>query len=249
MKETPLKILCLGERQLVREFSLATQSRGMIPLVRQQDADDELIRLLGSSPVVDSFEGISLALELTVSDLERKRDNLLKLEAGAKSGLTVLSSSLTCAATTQAAWIGSPERLIGIAALPGQMSQSLLELAPSIHTSHESITRAEDFAVRLGKEVAVVQDRVGLVLPRVVCSLVNEAFFAVMEGIASPEDIDTAMKLGTNYPLGPIEWGNKIGLLYVVSILDAIHRDTGEDRYRVCPLLRQMSASGRWWGG
>ena len=90
-------------------------------------------------------------------------------------------------------------------------------------------------------ELSVVQDRVGMVLPRVLASLVNEAFFAIMEGVAEPRDIDSAMMLGTSYPHGPVEWGQSIGLSNVVAILDALQRDTGEDRYRVAPLLRQMA--------
>ena len=84
-----------------------------------------------------------------------------------------------------------------------------------------------------------------MVMPRILCSLVNEAFFAVMEGVASANDVDTAMKLGTNYPHGPVEWGNTIGLRNVVAILDALAADTGENRYRVAPLLRQMAGAGR----
>ena len=86
-----------------------------------------------------------------------------------------------------------------------------------------------------------------MVLPRIVCMIANEAAFALMENIASPKDIDIAMKLGTNYPHGPIEWANRIGIHQVVHTLDALYRDLHEDRYRVSPLLRQLAIGKPWW--
>lgn len=86
-----------------------------------------------------------------------------------------------------------------------------------------------------------------MVMPRILCMLINEAAFALMENIATPADIDTAMKLGTNYPFGPVEWADRIGIRTVVSILDAIYRETGEERYRTAPLLRHMAVGTRWW--
>ena len=86
-----------------------------------------------------------------------------------------------------------------------------------------------------------------MVFPRIVCQIINEAAFALQEEIASPQDIDLAMKLGANYPLGPIEWADRIGMQQVYAVLSALHRDLGADRYRISPLLRQMALSGTWW--
>ena len=77
--------------------------------------------------------------------------------------------------------------------------------------------------------------------------LVNEAMFALTEGVASPQDIDTAMKLGTNYPSGPVQWGNSIGLKHVLSVIDALYNDLHEERYRAAPLLRMLSSGSQWW--
>lgn len=83
----------------------------------------------------------------------------------------------------------------------------------------------------------VVADQVGLVTPRVICMIINEAYYTLEEGTATKEDIDLAMKLGTNYPYGPFEWASRIGVQNVVSVLEAVYRDTRDERYRVCPLL------------
>jgi 3-hydroxybutyryl-CoA dehydrogenase len=86
-----------------------------------------------------------------------------------------------------------------------------------------------------------------MVMPRILCMLINEAAFALTENTASAEDIDTAMKLGTNYPLGPIEWADRIGVVNVVAILKSLNDDLREERYRIAPVLSQLATGERWW--
>ncbi|KAB2855191.1 MAG: 3-hydroxybutyryl-CoA dehydrogenase, partial [Anaerolineae bacterium] len=113
-----------------------------------------------------------------------------------------------------------------------------------LRTSQETIEAAQQFFTRLGKEPVIIRDCVGGVLPRVVASLINNAAYALMEGVASAADIDAAMKLGTNYPYGPLEWADKIGLDQVLGILDGLCEAYGQDRYRPAPILRQMVYAG-----
>jgi 3-hydroxybutyryl-CoA dehydrogenase len=96
-----------------------------------------------------------------------------------------------------------------------------------------------------GKGVEWVEDRVGLITPRILSMIVNEAAFAVMEGVAEPLDIDRAMCLGTNYPKGPLAWGDEMGLDYVVMLLEALYEEYHDERYRPCVLLKQMVRGGR----
>jgi 3-hydroxybutyryl-CoA dehydrogenase len=191
---------------------------------------------------------ISLACELTNTDHARKQKNLRFLDSHFDTTTTIVSSSITVAAMEQASWLRHPERLVGIGAFPTLMSGKLIEIAPTIHCSRKSLSDASTIITSLGRECAVVQDRAGMVMPRILCMLINEAAFALMENIATPSDIDTAMKLGTNYPFGPIEWADRIGIRSVVSVLEAIHSETGEDRHRIAPLLRQMAVGTKWWG-
>ncbi len=188
------------------------------------------------------------AFELTNTDLVSKKSNLLILERRLGPSIPIFSSCVTVTAGEQASWLKYPDRLIGMAVLPTLLSGKLWELAPTVHTSHSTIEAATAFLSRLGKKAIIVQDRVGMVFPRILCMIVNEAAFAVTENVASSEAIDAAMKLGTNYPFGPIEWGNRIGLKQVISTLDALYRDLGEDRYRAAPLLRQLAIGKPWWG-
>jgi len=93
----------------------------------------------------------------------------------------------------------------------------------------------------MGKEIELVQDRIGMVLPRMLCRIINEAAFAITEDIASPQDIDTALKLGVNFPSGPFELAEQIGLKQVYAVLTALYNDVQEERYRISPLLKQLA--------
>jgi 3-hydroxybutyryl-CoA dehydrogenase len=132
---------------------------------------------------------------------------------------------------------------VGYLALPNLESASLVELTRGEATSAETAGAAEAFFASLGKHVEWVGDAPGLVLGRIVAQLVNEAHFALDADIASAEDIDTAMRLGFNYPRGPFEWREAIGAPRLLGMLDALHTELGEERYRAAPALRRAAAS------
>jgi 3-hydroxybutyryl-CoA dehydrogenase len=220
-------VYVVGEPPLVEEFA-------------QQCVTHNFRLVTGKKPIPrDTFVGV----ELTCGDLSLKRKNVETLDRALQNSSILLSSSVTVTVTEQAHWIRNPQRLVGISAFPTLLSQRLIEFATAPQTSKEVLVKAQDFFIQLEKEVSVVQDRVGMVLPRILCMIVNEAYFALQEGITSPQDVDVAMKLGTSYPFGPIEWGEKIGLRHVSAVLHALYTDLREDRYRIAPLLRQVSVA------
>ena len=124
----------------------------------------------------------------------------------------------------------------GFNGLPGFVVLPALETTKVAASSQFSI---EEIASILGLRVVQVDDRVGMVTPRIVCMIINEAYYTVQEGTASRQDIDLAMKLGTNYPYGPFEWCEKIGIASVYRVLKRMHEDTGDVRYKICPLLKK----------
>jgi 3-hydroxybutyryl-CoA dehydrogenase len=134
---------------------------------------------------------------------------------------------------------------VGFHALPPLDESQLVELTRSRDTSEAHCAQAEQLFRNLGREIAWVGDAPGLVLGRIVCQLVNEAAFAVSEGVGSAADVDLAMRHGYNYPRGPLEWGDLIDLDHVLATLDALHHELGEERYRAAPLLRRMVGDGR----
>ena len=240
-------IFVAGEPLLVNEFGPLCTGAGYRVASRLNPGEPAAApaRKLNSSTRIP--RGVFLAVELTNTDLGLKRKNLEAIDRALPRSVAILTSSLTVSTTEQASWVRNPRRLLGIGALPTLLSNKLIELAPSVQTDREIVGQARDFFSKLGKEIAVVQDRVGMVLPRILCMLINEASFALMEEIASPADLDTAMKLGTNYPHGPIEWADRIGIRQVVSVLRALHADLGEERYRTSPLLQLMARGDAWW--
>ena len=191
---------------------------------------------------------ISIALELSNLDLDRKKKNMEILDKALPETTAILSSSINVSALDQSQWITMKHRLVGIAALPTLIKNSVVEVSPTVYTNESTVAVARKFFTSLKKDIAIVQDRVGMVLPRILCQIINEAMFAVQQDVASPKDIDTAMKLGMNYPSGPIGWGERIGFNQVYAALNALHTDLGEERYRICPLLKEIAATGKFWG-
>lgn len=126
--------------------------------------------------------------------------------------------------------------VFGFCGMPTFFNRELLEVSLR---STDQRTDLEKICQLLSTDFAVVDDRVGLVTPRIICMIINEAYYTVQEGIASRADIDLAMKLGTNYPLGPFEWCNKIGIEHVYHLLDTVYHDTHDERYKICALLKR----------
>ncbi|SFC49811.1 3-hydroxybutyryl-CoA dehydrogenase [Flexibacter flexilis DSM 6793] len=123
----------------------------------------------------------------------------------------------------------------GFNGLPAFWENSVMELSVMRDTDKEILDKTLS---HFTKDYAWVTDRVGMVTPRVIAMIINEAYYTLQEGTASRQDIDTGMKLGTNYPYGPFEWAKKIGLDHVYQILEAAYQDTHDERYRICPLLK-----------
>jgi 3-hydroxybutyryl-CoA dehydrogenase len=130
---------------------------------------------------------------------------------------------------------------VGFHALPPLGDARLVEMTRSATTTDATAERAEAFFRSLGRHVAWVEDAPGLVLGRIVCQLVNEACFAVTEGVGTPEDIDDGMMLGLNYPRGPFGWLEAMGPTHVLAVLDALRAELGEERYRAAPMLRRLA--------
>lgn len=156
----------------------------------------------------------------------------------------VLAEASRLTTTELAASLPDPARVVGFGGVPTVARRQLVEVAPGIRTVPEATELAVAVFHALGRDTEVIQDGPGLIVPRLIACLANEAAFALMEGVASAPDIDTAMRLGVNYPRGPLEWGEEIGLDLILGILDHLQQFTGEDRYRPCPLLRKLVLAG-----
>lgn len=126
--------------------------------------------------------------------------------------------------------------VFGFNGMPTLFNRPVLELAV---WQEKDLALLKEICGGLGSEFMLVDDRVGLVTPRVICMIINEAYYTVQEGTASRDDIDMAMKSGTNYPFGPFEWSRLIGIKHVYELLEAVYEDTKDERYKICPLLKK----------
>src|SRR5690606_31155101 len=150
----------------------------------------------------------------------------------------LMTSCLPVSATRAASWTRRPDRVVGFAVLPPVPDEGIIELTRAMQTSEAALVQAELFWRGLGQETLVVADGPGLVRARTGCRLINEAASLLMEGVASAEDIDLAMRLGMNYPIGPLAWADLIGLDAVLGVMTGLFEEWGDDRYRPTPLLR-----------
>ena len=144
-------------------------------------------------------------------------------------------------ALVTASGVEQPCVLIGFNGLPSMFNRPVLEVSLCDKRSESKLI---EVCNELGTEFLIVEDRVGMVTPRMICMIINEACYTLQEQTASIEDIDLGMKLGTNYPKGPFEWANLIGIKNVYNVLQAVYDDTKEERYKVCPLLKTKYLKG-----
>ncbi len=231
------QLVCLlGDERLVKEYSAAFQDKGI--------AVQELKNL---ASLKTSAKKITAALELTIEATEQKRKNLQALDEFLPPNVPIISNALTETILSQSHRMKHRHRFVGIAAFPTLTANHLVELSPSLYTAKETADTVKALFESVKKETAMVQDAVGMVMPRILCQIINEALFTVQNDVATPKDIDEAMKYGTNYPHGPIAWGELIGFSNVAAVLDALYHQHHEERYKAAPLLRQMAIAGVFW--
>jgi 3-hydroxybutyryl-CoA dehydrogenase len=139
-----------------------------------------------------------------------------------------------------------PEKVIGMHFMNPVPLMDLVEVIVAHHTSSETLEAIVTVAEKMGKTVVRSRDFPGFIVNRILMPMINEAIFALYEGVATKEEIDTAMKQGTNHPMGPLALADLIGLDTCLAILEVLHRGFGESKYRPCPLLRQYVEAGQW---
>lgn len=233
-----MKVVIAGELPLAENLlALCTQAGHATSLYLVETlADAHTARHLAAEAAQ-----ADVALECHNESRPAKR-RLVALLADARS---IYVSALACSATEAASWAARPATVVGWGALPPLAAGGTVEVAPALQSAFEHVTAAEAFWTGLRLNWVRVADGPGLVRARIICALVNEAATALADGVATPADIDTAMRLGTNYPHGPLAWGDLIGLDVVLGVMRGLHEEFGEDRYRPCPLLARYVQAGR----
>jgi 3-hydroxybutyryl-CoA dehydrogenase len=204
-----------------------------------------LERIRPGRPAADSLRECTVAIEAVPEQIELKRGVFRELDAALPADAILATNTSSISVTELAATTARPTRVVGMHFMNPVPMMSLVEIVRGLETSEETVRETAALAAALGKTPVVVADMPGFVSNRILMPMINEAAFALMEGVASREDIDTVMKLGMNHPMGPLALADLIGIDVCLDIMEVLHRGFGDSKYRPCPLLRQMVASGR----
>jgi 3-hydroxybutyryl-CoA dehydrogenase len=185
-----------------------------------------------------------LVVEAATENPELKLKLFQQLDQLVPQGGILASNTSSISLTKIGAATNRPEDVIGMHFFNPVPLMKLLEVVRGLATSDETTQTAIAVGRQMGKEPVEAQDSPGFISNRILCPMINEAIFALQEGIGSAEAIDTVMKLGMNHPMGPLALADLVGLDVVLFVMQVLHRDLGEDKYRPCPLLRKMVDAG-----
>ena len=210
----------------------------------EQDAASARSRITATADLAEAVNGSDVVVEAVVEDMSVKRDLFTRLETlvGPQAVLATNTSALSVTEIMSA--LSDPSRGIGMHFFNPVRAMKLCELVLGLETSVATIERAEAAAAAMGKETVRVRDVAGFATSRINAVVGNEAFFMLAEGVASAEDIDTAVKLGLNHPMGPLEMADMVGLDVRLAVLNELRRSLG-DKYRPAPLMETYVRAGR----
>ncbi len=208
------------------------------------DAPAAVLRRIATGTALDAAAGASFVVEAASENPATKFSLFEQLDRICDRGAVLATNTSSISITEIGARTSRPEQVIGMHFMNPVPIMQLVEVIRGYATSDETTHTVLETARALGKTPVEVHDYPGFVSNRVLLPMINEAIFCVMEGVATPDAIDTVMKLGMAHPMGPLALADFIGLDVCLAILEVLHRGLGDDKYRPCPLLRKMVAAG-----
>ncbi|WP_321494494.1 3-hydroxybutyryl-CoA dehydrogenase [uncultured Desulfobacter sp.] len=208
------------------------------------DAKATLGRVTGTTDLTAAAKDADLVIEAIIEVLEIKKQVFRELAAICKPETVFASNTSGLSITEMAVAAGRPDRFLGMHFFNPVPVMRLVELIKGFSTSEETLELAKAFVDKINKTAIEVKEAPGFAVNRILCPMINEAIFTLAEDIASPKDIDNAMTLGANMPIGPLALADMVGLDTLLLVLDSFHEEFGEDKYRPAPLLRKMVRAG-----
>ena len=244
-----IDVVMVDIAQAAVDKGIATVGKSLDRLLQKEkiteaDRDAALGRIKGSTSY-DDLKKAQLVIEAATENHELKNKILKQLDELLDPEVIIATNTSSISITQLAAVTKRPEKFVGMHFFNPVPMMALVEIIRGLQTSDATHDAVKALAEALGKSPITVKNAPGFVVNRILVPMINEAFFVLAEGLATPEDIDAGMKLGCNQPIGPLALADMIGLDVCLAVMDVYLTEFGDSKYRPCPLLKEMVAAGR----
>lgn len=242
-----MAVLLYDVNQEIVDRGLGNIQKGLVRLTDRgklsPDEQGAILGRLGGTAVLEDLSGADVIIEAAPEDSAIKEDLFRKLDHIARPEVILASNTSSISLTQLGAVTNRPEKVIGMHFMNPPVVMQLVEIVRGLATADETYTVIDGLARKMGKTTIQAKDYAGFVVNRILLPMINEAIYALYEGVGGVEDIDQGMKLGTNQPMGPLALADLIGLDTCLAVLERLHHGLGDDKYRPCPLLRNYVAA------
>lgn len=243
-----LNVIMLDVNDAALERGIKTVSGSLDRLIKKEKMTEaqkaESIARIKGTTSMQNLAAADFIIEAATENLDLKRKILKDVDAVARAGVIIASNTSSISITQLAAATSRPAAFIGMHFFNPVPMMALVEIIRAVQTSDATFAATEALAKRVGKAPICVKNAPGFVVNRILCPMINEAIFVLAEGLATAEDIDNGMKLGTNQPIGPLALADMIGLDTLLSVMNVFYEGFNDSKYRPAPLLKEMVAAG-----
>ncbi len=241
-------VVLLDIEKNIAEDAVAKIEKSLGRLARRGKIEEEQATLIVSrihpSEDYGDFRDVDIVIEAASEDIDLKKAVFAKIEENTGENTVIATNTSTLSVTELAMGTSRPEKVVGMHFFNPAPIMKLVEVINTAKTSPETLEQAMEFARSLDKHPIMAKDRAGFVVNRILLPMINEAIFVLDEGIAAATEIDNAMKLGANHPIGPLALADLIGLDVTLSVLDVLYTEYGDPKFRPAPLLKEMVRAG-----